>query len=404
MIIRSIFLLIFFLLESLNGQSQNWTFSQDAGIGTDPIIVVGDTVIVGSGGSLKISRDAGDTWDEIVDGLPFSPHVNDIEIINGIMFVTLYLEGVYKSDDYGLTWEEFGTEFGSNLVDEIHLLDQDRILLHVEEDLYLSPTGEYDWELIRENIVAHEITSLNGQDIFIASGSNGVSYSGDGGITWSNINSGLPVIEGELLHSVRTIAINETGLYCGVNSNGVFKYNFELETWEEKNVGINNITNSTQFRGLLLNGTNVLVGTQLGDVYYSDNGGESFENISIDEYVPVVNIGMNENWIYVTRIGLRRRMNDGLYIFTSVADDLTSDFAETYNVNLFPNPASNSIEIETEISIKDITVIISNITGDTVLSSKNSKFIDLGFLKPGMYLVTLTLDNQVLTCKKLIKK
>lgn len=76
------------------------------------------------------------------------------------------------------------------------------------------------------------------------------------------------------------------------------------------------------------------------------------------------------------------------------------DKIHTKNINFYPNPASDYIELSTAISSLDIY----DITGKLVKSVKNNQSkIDISELDEGMYVVKYNINNNTLTSKLLVK-
>ncbi|MBI3235507.1 MAG: lamin tail domain-containing protein [Bacteroidetes bacterium] len=77
------------------------------------------------------------------------------------------------------------------------------------------------------------------------------------------------------------------------------------------------------------------------------------------------------------------------------------------SISLYPNPAQNNLQISTEQSIKNATVRIVSITGQTVLELKNisgNTFnLDLSNLSQGMYMIELN-ENGLTSRNKFLKQ
>ncbi len=70
---------------------------------------------------------------------------------------------------------------------------------------------------------------------------------------------------------------------------------------------------------------------------------------------------------------------------------------------LYPNPASNQINLSIDENVKPETIRIINLAGQVVMSTVyESRSIDLGYLPTGVYLFQLTFQNKSTTTKKLV--
>lgn len=75
------------------------------------------------------------------------------------------------------------------------------------------------------------------------------------------------------------------------------------------------------------------------------------------------------------------------------------------SLRIYPNPASDFIHIEMlNTNLKDYTFSVTDLSGKLLIKSENSKKVDISKLSPGVYLGTMTVDDQKLTKKIVIKK
>ena len=78
----------------------------------------------------------------------------------------------------------------------------------------------------------------------------------------------------------------------------------------------------------------------------------------------------------------------------------TQDFAKT-SVSIYPNPAVNSVSINSEVEIAEVEIFTLN--GQKVLETTQSSNIDVSSLSQGLYLVTATDSSGNKTTTKLLK-
>ncbi|MCD8494940.1 MAG: lamin tail domain-containing protein [Candidatus Pacebacteria bacterium] len=67
--------------------------------------------------------------------------------------------------------------------------------------------------------------------------------------------------------------------------------------------------------------------------------------------------------------------------------DTSIDFVETYNIKVYPNPASSHISVTSDIQIHEIRIL--NLQGAYVYTSSEYTFIDVSFLSSGVYFVEI---------------
>ncbi|MFT6334435.1 MAG: hypothetical protein ACI86M_000140 [Saprospiraceae bacterium] len=79
--------------------------------------------------------------------------------------------------------------------------------------------------------------------------------------------------------------------------------------------------------------------------------------------------------------------------------------SEKQTFDVVPNPATNTIRIVKNINTKKSEIDIKSISGQTVLSTKDTKGnIDVSALKSGIYIITLTTENDTYSKKLIITK
>ena len=87
----------------------------------------------------------------------------------------------------------------------------------------------------------------------------------------------------------------------------------------------------------------------------------------------------------------------------SIADYPPEKMLES--LRIFPNPASNFINIEMlNSNFRDYSFNITDLSGKLLLNTKNSKKIDISKLSPGIYFGTMNVEDRKLTKKIIISK
>lgn len=82
------------------------------------------------------------------------------------------------------------------------------------------------------------------------------------------------------------------------------------------------------------------------------------------------------------------------------------NFEFSREIKLFPNPASNVLNIESDYNLKISTVSVYNFSGQVVLFSKSvqdKNVVDVAALKRGVYLLEISTENQTILKKFIIE-
>lgn len=146
---------------------------------------------------------------------------------------------------------------------------------------------------------------------------------------------------------------------------------------------------------------------QLDDIWWHYTANQSipaFVLISPDRTIPYMRFGSitGNSIAYVDSI-------IGSYLQDAVCYNLNTDDIKTMNneVEIFPNPATTAITIQTQVSKNEQSVIIiQNILGEEILYTKipNSQTIDISALQQGIYILQLRKENRIIATQKFIKQ
>ena len=95
----------------------------------------------------------------------------------------------------------------------------------------------------------------------------------------------------------------------------------------------------------------------------------------------------------------------GTYYFDnfSVTEETLSLKKRSQNINIYPNPVSNKLYIQKDVSVG--TVSLYDINGKNIKSWETQKNkYDLSFLKNGIYFIEIVTENNLLCTKSIIKR
>ncbi|HMF72132.1 MAG TPA: hypothetical protein VK616_11700 [Flavitalea sp.] len=141
--------------------------------------------------------------------------------------------------------------------------------------------------------------------LFVNGQQGGIYRSANGGMTWQEINKGLPVYP-----HCYYLTSYENKLYASIYANGIYFSDDLGETWMPINNGITAVTSYS----LIANGQDIYAGNSEGGFYYSSNHGETWflhqgvlKNFSIRDFVTsgnkifaAVNADVENTGVYVS--------------------------------------------------------------------------------------------------------
>ena len=208
------------------------------------LTVDGDTVYAGTWyqGVFR-SDDAGLTWKPIRDGLRFQVvdgeryygEARRILITDNNIINVMYHRGTYTSTDRGETWHDVSTEWmGGN---SIHLMTEfDGYLWSAVSSgsMFRSPDNGKTWEELPRFAPGHvhAWAALNGR--LYVGGYEGVGIWNETTQTWEYPMTGLPTgspSDPNKLPYVLTFAVQGGRLFAGLQTHGVYVFDLWSETW-----------------------------------------------------------------------------------------------------------------------------------------------------------------------------
>ena len=252
------------------------------------------------------SSNDGDSWQEIdIPGLD----VNGIwsMIVNKNIFYVCTSQDIYISEDSLKTWTKSSlTTPGTNV--SMGLQNDTVYLTTGNGSIYYTTSNGQSWRTIQNNLYSGlTLNALFLNNNIVMSTAEGIYTSNDNGSSWLIGNTGLRTIW------IKALAKNDTGIFAGSESLGMYRSKNNGVTWDRINEGLN-APNSKGIYDIVFIGGEIFVGTG-GGLYSSDDQGDHWVN----RLSPGVNKGVNA-LAYDEIGGLAAAVSgDGIYISTDTA-------------------------------------------------------------------------------------
>lgn len=196
-------------------------------------------IFIGGWDGLHKSTDDGATWDP-VDMKINSPRIQELFISNaGTLFAGLYLGGLWRSSDNGLSWVSANSAFDNATVE---VIVQRGNVLYAASDrtvVYSSTDDGLTWAATSSGQEPARVLSLVFVDdqTLIAGNEFGFIYrSTDGGASWSIVFS--DPVNANIYSLVRT---GSGTLLAGTNWDGIYRSTDNGVTWSPSNQGLTNL-------------------------------------------------------------------------------------------------------------------------------------------------------------------
>ncbi len=452
----------------------------------ESITIVGTKIYINNAGNLYLSTNNGLNWSKMnVEG-----YVKSILFNDGIFYVGT-LNGIYKSNDFGISWKAIYNGLSNLKVRSLYKNKDNLIVGTYGNGLFSSTNNGDSWAEIKEGINANYIYSSfasNGNDVFVGTDGEGILYSSNNGNSWNLANKGLkgfninsiftngkymfasssdqiyrsydngkewrlmiyedldiqvtsflemdsslykralyagtwegvylttdlgenwiPMNNGLNKNSVLSLARIDSNLYAGTYEGGIYLSTNKGENWTAINNGLN-LKKSNRINSIAVYGKNILIGTNDG-AYLSTNYGFNWVPILIGfESTFIKTLVIPDNYIYATVNGssvFRAKLSD---IISSVDDN---NYNEITKMNIFPNPATDYLNISFNSPKEGLgTIEIIDLLGkkacsfeNYITSGNNSiKYSELDNLQTASYTVKVTINNQIVSIGKFIKR
>jgi len=228
------------------------------------------SIYLGTSEGLYVSYDTGDSWDELELPASFDKSIRLIYTNNDYIFIATQ-KYLLKSTDKGLSWFNI-SPFDENIYTGVVLFDSQVFISTSVDGLFHSNDMGLTWEQVRNGLNYDRINCIHylNNEFFVGTNGLGIFKSEDNGISWNSFNSGfLDSVVLNLLESENKIIANAFSLGVMVSvDNGI---NWET-LFENQNI--------TEF-SYLCNCNNIVYANSFmtTKVFYADLGLENWIEI-----------------------------------------------------------------------------------------------------------------------------
>jgi photosystem II stability/assembly factor-like uncharacterized protein len=358
---------------------------------------------------IYISADMGITFTQSNAGLSDSS-ARDIIIRDSILLVGTRT-GVYRSTDYGVSWNRAGTEIPANIqsnVGELIFRGDSVLVATWGNGIFLSLDFGLTWNTINNGINNLYLDCIfeHGGRIFAGSPTGGgIIESDDNGQTWVDRNLGVPRMWADPSKYVIITSFSNIGdvIFASTRGAGVLRSDDHGISWIETPTPNYYVWKTLTSDYTLLtchDGTGVQKTEDLGATWTDMSEGLTI--FSPDASVRSITIHNEYTYIGTWSNKLFKRPIEELYTHAGTPDS-GNDFS------VYPNPAKDKITISGSFDTNSqILVYIYEMQGKQLIhdkfSNQNKFELDVSNLKPGIYLIKVISKDKIISGKLQIQK
>jgi len=296
---------------------------------------------------------------------------------NSSYIFTCTSKGVFRSADNGATWVLKSLGLTNLLTSGI---------ISVGPKLFVvGPTGVFksldngdNWSAAGLSTTDVRCITAIQDTLFVGTNGAGIYKSIDFGVNWITVNNGLGTAV-----NFRAIQTKENSLFAGGPiGSGVFRSTDFGANWTLLAGGLS----TGSYRGFASNDKLIVAGAFGAGVFYSIDNGEKWTAINNGlTDLTIFDLELNDAYLIAATNtqGVFRYALSNLFGNTNV-----NEFSNKYKIEIFPNPATNQINVKLNIELIGTDFSIFDNNGKSVFTGKiisDNTTIELSNFKKGIY-------------------
>ena len=313
------------------------------------------------GAKLYSSSNGGESWTQ--PGGIGTVEIRSLISSNQYVFAGTDMLGIYRSSDNGSTFSQCNNGLSSAWFNAFTICEGNLFAGSGEEGVFVSGNTGSSWNSVNSGLGSLNIISLasDGENVFAGTSDAGIFISEDLGINWIEINNG---INSNNISSIQYDNESEL-LYAGTKEAGVFVSSDQGSSWSSAS---NGLPQNSYIRTIHIFEDKILLGTNIGEIYISDNNAELWIDITGTMVgSPILSLHVPDGYIYAG-------LNAGGVWKYPISDlvginDETFSYTDCIMMQNFPNPfcAATTITYQLPAEHAENTEInIFNIKGQRV--------------------------------------
>ena len=269
-------------------------------------VVVLDSILYASGGSIYRSTNNGDSWIKVNEN-----NTGPLVSFGTELFAGTYDGTILRSSDKGLSWTGSNLPMSRGWVESIEAIGTNLFAGTLGGGVFISTDHGVNWTAINNGLKNPKVNCIAVIDsnIFVGTPIVGVFLSTDNGDSWSQVNNGLNSLD---VVNVVGLAASGSNLFAGVLLGGVFKSTDYGKNWIQVGKDISHLGNDYAIAAI---DTNIFVGVIPWGVYRSTDDGSNWAIVDsglANTFVAAL-AASDSNLFAGTLHGVFRTTNEGVY-------------------------------------------------------------------------------------------
>lgn len=301
------FILLFaFYFSFINLSSGQWlqTNGPFGGGGNDLIEIESNLILSSELNGINKSVDNGMTWQQSNEGLPCDPLITKLVEENDFIYVTVSGNGVYVSEDLGESWRPINNGIETMTFYSLFVSDSNIYAGAANGGVFYSPDNGQNWFNRSDGVSNERIQDIYQFNSKIYIAGEKLHETNDNGINWTLVD--IPNLNSNGIRSMTS----KDGIFYGFSDGIAYISDDNLISWNNYTIDNQGATIKNSF----VHDDKVYITTSLGRYFSTDGDGDNWELVENTD----TNSFVEDLLFYDDKIFMA--LSDGLYFSTDDAE------------------------------------------------------------------------------------
>jgi hypothetical protein len=305
----------------------------------------------------------------------------------GDIFCTSGMGGILRSKDNGEAFEQFYTN-NSRAIESFAYDSKSNLFAALALGAVKSSDNGENWDLYNNGITNRKgigISLDSKENLYLLTSDSGLFKTSAGKNDWQKLLFPYPI------PMMRSILISKNDdVYIVTDSMGIIKTNTDFTKLDV-------VFTKTRLKRVIVNRAEQIIAASSKRIYFSNDKGATWDSTTFEWNSPntsIIDISLNQN--------NRLFVIDELGVSSSINVSYIKSNAINIKSNIYPNPATDQLFIESDQISGKIEYVIVNVNGSEICRGNYSDehLIDIKDLNNGIYFLNININNEQVTTEK----